>query len=121
MPKLGLRVCPWAVGAEQNALCAEDADEIHERFIGKPLRVVLRSVCRAEGEGCIQQSRGIRKQFRDLVLAAPAAHMCQHQRHGADLTERVSRLFRCAAPAVGEANIKAGVRHDDQAKLARPL
>ena len=61
MPQLGLRVCPRAVCAEQDALCAERADEVHERFIRKPLGIVLRRVRRTEREGRVQQSRGIRK------------------------------------------------------------
>ena len=121
MPQLGLRVCPRAVCAEQDALCAERADEVHERFIRKPLGIVLRCVRRTEREGRVQQSRGIRKQLWNLFPAAPATHMRQHQRYGADLLKRVSRLFRRTAPAAWEADVKTRVRHNDQPKRACTL
>ena len=121
MPQLRLRVSPWAVCAEQNTLRAERADKVHKRLIREPLGIALLRLCRTEREGRVQQSRGICKQLRNRIPAAPAAHMRQHQRYGADFLKRVSRLFRRTAPAAGEADVKARVRHNDQPKRACTL
>ena len=72
MPQLGLRVCPRAVCAEQDALCAERADEVHERFIRKPLGIPVRRVRRVrrvKRERRVQQGRGIRQKLRDRIYA----------------------------------------------------